>query len=194
MLKFLQTTKRLPLFIATMLLASPALADGLNVGDKAPAFTSVDEQGKPWKSSDHVGQGLVVFYFYPADMTPGCTKQACSYRDAKDRLKAAGISVFGISGDSAENHQLFRKAHNLNFPLLADEDGKIAAAFGVPYGKGGSITRKIEGAEETLTRGVTASRWTFVVDASGNIIHRNTRANPTRDVEDVLNLAKEQKK
>src|SRR5437016_4764214 len=99
-----------------------ALADDkgdLKVGDPAPTFTATDDQGKEWKSTEHVGKKVLVVYFYPADMTGGCTKQACGFRDDMKALSERGVEVVGISGDSAENHQFFKKYHNLNFTLLA---------------------------------------------------------------------------
>ncbi len=115
----------------------PALAADLNVGDAAPSFTSTDDQGKAWKSSDYVGKKIMVVYFYPADLTGGCTKQACGFRDDMKKLQDQGVEVVGVSGDSVRNHQLFKKEHELNFTLLADEDGNVAKAFGVPLRPGG---------------------------------------------------------
>src|SRR6187399_1446328 len=92
----------------------------LKVGDAAPKFESTDDAGKPWKSEDYVGKKVVVIYFYPADLTGGCTKQACGFRDDMAKLKEQGVEVVGVSGDSAKNHQIFKKVHELNFTLLAD--------------------------------------------------------------------------
>ncbi len=82
-------------------LLQPARADDkpaeLKVGDQAPSFTSTDDEGKSWKSSDHVGKKILVVYFYPADMTPGCTKQACGFRDDMAKLTDKGIEVVGVS-------------------------------------------------------------------------------------------------
>src|SRR4051812_4416123 len=83
------------------------------VGDKAPAFQSVDETGQPWKSNDHVGKKVVVLYFYPADFTGGCTAQACGYRDDIEKLAGKGVEVVGVSGDSAKTHTLFKAHHKL---------------------------------------------------------------------------------
>ncbi|WP_148073436.1 redoxin domain-containing protein [Bythopirellula goksoeyrii] len=94
--------------------------------------------------------------------------------------------VLGVSGDSAENHRHFKEAHNLNFTLLADPDGSIAKSFGVKTGDGGSFTTNIGGKEITLDRGVTANRWTFVIDRDGKIVYKNTSVNPTADSEEVM--------
>lgn len=175
------------------LLLAPAMASGadLEVGDPSPAFQALDDHGKEWKSSDHVGKKVLVVYFYPADLTGGCTKQACGFRDDMKKLADLGVEVVGVSGDSVENHQLFKDVHDLNFTLLADEDGSVAKAFGVPVGPGGSIKRKIDGEEKTLTRGVTAKRWTFVIDESGKIALKNTEVKAADDSQAVMNAVKD---
>ena len=164
----------------------------LKVGDAAPVFQAQDDQGKTWKSSDYVGKKILVVYFYPADMTGGCTKQACGFRDDMKKLENKDVVVVGVSGDSVRNHQLFKKAENLNFTLLADEEGKVAGAFGVPFKKGEqSIKREVDGKEETLTRGGTASRWTFVVDRDGKIAMKNTKVNAAEDSKAILQKVEE---
>ena len=89
-------------------------------------------------------------------------------------LEEAGVEVVGVSGDSVDNHQLFARVNSLDFPLLSDEDGKISKAFGVPVREGAGITRMVDGVEKSLVRGVTASRWTFLINAEGRIVHKNT--------------------
>ena len=169
-------------------------AANLKEGDKAPVFQAKDDRGKEWKSSDVVGKKYVVVYFYPADLTGGCTKQACSYRDDLEKLTDKDVVVVGVSGDSVRNHQLFKKVHDLNFPLLADEKGTLAKQFGVPFGKGGSIKREIEGTLETLTRGGTAARWTFLIDLEGKIALKNTKVNAQGDSQSILKKLTELKK
>lgn len=159
----------------------------LKEGSKAPKFQAKDDMGIDWKSEDHVGKKIVVVYFYPADMTGGCTKQACGFRDDMKKLQAKGVEVVGVSGDSVRNHQLFKKAENLNFTLLADPDGEVAKAFGVPFTKGEkSITRTIDGKEETLTRGGTAKRWTFVIAKDGTVALKNTKVKAAQDSKAIL--------
>lgn len=158
----------------------------LKVGDPAPKFQGQSDRGpdgKPtlWKSEDRIGKKILVVYFYPADMTPGCTKQACSYRDALEKLDRDDVEIVGVSGDTVENHQHFRQQYRLPFTLLADPDGKIAEAFGVQYGPGGSIQRVVDGKEQVLTRGVTASRWTFVIGPDNRIVHIDRNVNPSED-------------
>jgi peroxiredoxin Q/BCP len=165
------------------------MAADLNVGDMAPAFSARDENNQEWKSSEHVGKGIVVVYFYPADMTGGCTKQACGFRDDLSKLKDQGVEVIGVSGDSVQNHVLFRKAHDLNFTLLADTDGKVADAFGVPVTREPKTVKAvIEGREELLTRTVTAKRWTFVIDRQGRIAAKNTMVTAAEDSKAIADI------
>jgi peroxiredoxin Q/BCP len=163
-------------------------ADGkdLKVGDKAPSFTATDDQGKEWKSADHVGKKVVVVYFYPADFTGGCTAQACGFRDNIEAINDKGVEVVGVSGDSAKTHALFKKEHKLPFTLLADEDGAVAKKFGVPFGKGGKV--KHDGQE--LVRGVTINRWTVVIGTDGNIAARYQVGNAGQDSKKVLETVK----
>lgn len=160
----------------------------IDVGDAAPTFEVRDDTKEVWKSADHVGKKVVVVYFYPADLTGGCTKQACGFRDDSEKLAKAGVEVVGVSGDSPENHQLFKKEHSLNFVLLADEDGKVAKAFGVPVRDGATISRTVGGVEHTLKRGVTASRWTFVIGLDGKVLYKNTSVEAAEDSKKILEV------
>ena len=101
------------------------------VGDKAPLLEGKDQNGKEWRLTDSLGKKVVLLYFYPKDDTPGCTKEACGFRDRIADLKQQNVEVVGVSFDSPESHQKFISKYNLNFPLLADTDGKIADAYGV---------------------------------------------------------------
>ena len=136
-----------------MSLIATALAGGLlcvqaepapmpKVGDKAPLVTGKNQDGKTWKLADHIGKQVVLLYFYPKDETPGCTKQACGLRDRMGDLKKQKVEVIGVSFDSSESHKQFIAKHNLNFPLLADTDGKIADAFGVRRETGKNMARR----------------------------------------------------
>jgi peroxiredoxin Q/BCP len=162
----------------------------LSVGDKAPDFNAVADDGSKWDIKEYLGKKYIVIYFYPAAMTGGCTKQACAYRDHKEDLQMAGVEVVGISGDKVEGLKLFKQAENLNFTLLSDENGSIAKTFGVPLTAGGAIKRTVEGAEHELLRGVTAKRWTFVVGKDGKIIYRNDAVNAETDTDEVLSFIK----
>ena len=162
-------------------------ASAVEVGDAAPKFDAKSDSGETWKSGDHIGKKIVVVYFYPADLTGGCTKQACGFRDDMKTLADKGVEVIGVSGDSVQNHQLFKKVHNLNFTLLADEDGSIAKQFGVPVGPGGTFKYKGEdGKEQSLVRGVTAKRWTFVIGKDGKIALKNDKVNAPADSQAVI--------
>ena len=170
-----------------LFMSSAVAAEGVEVGDKAPSFTLKDDQGKDWKSADHYGKKIVVIYFYPADMTPGCTKQACGFRDDMSKLQSENVEVVGVSGDSVRNHKLFKQAHDLNFALLADTKGELAKKFGVPYTPGEkSIVREIAGNDETLVRGVTAQRWTIVVGTDGVVKLKRKTTDAAGDSQFIL--------
>jgi peroxiredoxin Q/BCP len=168
--------------------------------DPAPEFTCRDDSGQVWKSTDHVGKWVVV-YFYPADFTSGCAKQAETFRDNMNRLREMGVEVVGISGDSVSNHQLFKQHFKLNFKLLSDEEGAVAARFGVPVRQGGrrvtarGLNRQAvtdaSGEQIFLTRRVTLSRWTFIIGKDQTVAYRNTNANPREDSERVIEFIQE---
>lgn len=101
----------------------------MEVGKKAPAFSLKDQKGNTHKLSDYLGK-WVLLYFYPKDDTPGCTKEACSFRDSWAELKKQRAVVLGISGDSVESHGKFSKKYNLKFPILADEKRKVLEKYG----------------------------------------------------------------
>lgn len=103
----------------------------LIIGDKIPSFTSIDSKGNSFDIKDYIGKPLVI-YFYPKDDTPGCTIQACTFRDKYEDFKALGAEVIGISSDSLKSHQKFASRYKLPFILLSDFDKKIRIQFGVP--------------------------------------------------------------
>lgn len=174
------------LFAASFSLAARAEAESdLKVGDAAPKFESTDDDGKAWKSEDHVGKKIIVVYFYPADCTGGCTRQAQGFRDDMETLTKMGVEVVGVSGDSVANHKVFKKVEKLNFALLADEDGSVAKAFGVPLGKGGEAKNPLD-AGAPLKRNVTAKRWTFIIGKDGKIAMKNTEVKAAEDSKAVL--------
>jgi peroxiredoxin Q/BCP len=161
----------------------------LKVGDAAPTFEAVDDQGQPWKSADHVGKQYVVVYFFPGDFTPGCTRQAQNFRDAMNRLTDEGVEVVGVSGDAVTTHQMFKKAQKLNFTLLSDDEGRLAGTFGVPVGKGAEVkTKDADGQPVTVKRGVTAARWTFIIGKDGRLLYKNTQVDPAKDAKEVADL------
>ena len=129
----------------------------LEVGDKAPAFSLPGADGKTVKLSDFKGRKVIV-YFYPAASTPGCTKQACSFRDSLATLNGAGIDVVGISPDKPEKLAKFRDAESLTFPLLSDPDKTVLTAWGT-FGEKKMYGKTVQG----------VIRSTFLVDEKGKI-------------------------
>jgi peroxiredoxin Q/BCP len=124
------------------------------IGDKAPLFEGQDQDGKAWKLSDRAGKKAVLLYFYPKDDTPGCTKEACGFRDRMGDLARENVEVVGVSFDSSESHRKFIQKHNLNFTLLADTDGKIADKYGA-----------------RMPERPMARRVSFLIGADGRIKH-----------------------
>ena len=112
--------------IGIILFGSEYFMAGVQVGDKAPAFSGVAHTGQSVKLDDFKGKQTVVVYFYPKDDTPGCTTQACSFRDAYEDFSKAGAAVIGISSDSNDKHREFAERRKLPFLLIADEDGSLA--------------------------------------------------------------------
>lgn len=165
----------------------------LNLEDKVPTFSGLDDQGNEWNSSN-VKSDFLVVYFYPAAMTGGCTAQACAYRDDKITFDEMGVTIIGVSGDEVANLKHFKESSQLNFPLLSDTNGNIAKTFGVPTKDGGSITREFNGESFVLTRGITASRWTFVLDKDRKIIYKNAEVNAAEDSKMVQELIKNHSK
>ena len=146
----------------------------LKEGDKAPAFKSKDQDGNPVKLSDFKGQ-KVVLYFYPKDDTPGCTKEACSFRDADDVYRKKGIKVFGVSTDDEKSHQKFISKFQLPFDLLADTDKSIVESYGV-WGEKSMYGKKYMG---TL-------RKTFLIDEKGKIAKIFDKVNVSEHADEVL--------
>ena len=175
---------------ALFLVVGLANSQELKVGDKAPEFKALADDGSTWDVKDYIGDKFIVVYFYPAAMTGGCTAQACAYRDMKNEISSADAVVVGISGDNVEGLKLFKKANNLNFTLLSDKSGDIAKKFGVPLRDGGTITREVDGKSFDLERGVTASRWTFIIDPKGNIVYKNTEVDAGKDSQQILEFIK----
>jgi len=162
----------------------------LKVGDTVSEFSTLDDNGNHW-NSNNVKTDFLVVYFYPAAMTGGCTKQACAYRDDKETFDKMGITVIGVSGDEVKNLKHFKESYQLNFPLLSDSKGTISKIFGLPTKKGGSITRKIDGENFLLVRGVTTPRWTFILDKNRKVIYKNSQVNAAEDSEIVKKIIKE---
>ena len=126
----------------------------LKVGDKVPNFLSIDTNGAPFDSQNCIGKKPVVLYFYPKDNTPGCTAQACSFRDQYEDFIDLGAEVIGVSSDSVAAHQKFTKQYQLPFILLSDANKKIRNLFGVPSGMFGLLPGRV----------------TYVIDKEGIIV------------------------
>ena len=142
----------------------------LQVGDPAPDFTGVAQTGETISLRDFRDKQAVVVYFYPADNTPGCTAQACAFRDAYQDFVDAGAAVIGVSGDSADSHQKFAAGKQLPFLLLSDADGSLRTAFGV---------RK--------TLWLMPGRVTYVIDKQGIVQHIfNSQLFATQHVKEAL--------
>jgi peroxiredoxin Q/BCP len=124
----------IPLMLSFLGLKTPAGA--LSVGDEAPRVTARDQNGETVELSEFYAQGPTLVYFYPKADTPGCTAQACSLRDAFPDFTAQGVQVIGVSADTVEAQKKFAEKYNLPFVLLADADGAVAQAFGVPTAMG----------------------------------------------------------
>ena len=136
-------------------------------GQRLPDVEFVTEDSQRLAAGDLAGQKTVL-YFYPKDDTPGCTKEACAFRDRMDDYRGAGIQVYGISLDSPESHRRFREKNNLNFPLLTDEDGRAAQALGVLGDRG------------------YANRVTFLLDPDGEIAKVYPEVSPETHADEIL--------
>jgi peroxiredoxin Q/BCP len=155
------------------------MAHPLKPGDPAPDFEGTTTDGTKVSLKDYRGKKLVM-YFYPMDDTPGCTKQACSLRDHNKEIVAKGAAVLGISTQGEESHKKFTAKYRLNFPLLADTDGKVGKAYGTIGGPGFLAAAKaIVG---------MADRVTFVIDEKGRIAHVIDRPDVANHAEEVLAL------
>lgn len=143
----------------------------LRVGDRAPSFTLPDQDGKPFRLEDALAKGPLVLFFYPKDDSPGCTVEACSFRDASGEFLQAGAVVAGVSSDSSASHRRFADKHRLPYTLLADEGGKLRRQLGVPK----SMLGLVEG------------RVTYVIDQSGVVRHRfDSAVRMNKHVEEAL--------
>jgi peroxiredoxin Q/BCP len=146
----------------------------LQVGDKAPEFTLPKADGELLSLSDFRGRAEVVLFFYPKDNTPGCTAEACSFRDRHEVFRDAGAEVIGISTDSAESHARFASRFRLPFVLLSDKEGVIRERYGV-----------------RATFGLLPGRTTFVIDREGVIRHVfSSQFLPTKHVTEALSVLK----
>ncbi len=150
----------------------------IKIGSSVPEFSLLDQNGKMFDISSVLGKKNLVIYFYPKDDTPGCTAEACSFRDQFEVFEEADAVIIGISGQSVESHKAFAQKHRLTFTLLSDERNKIRKLFGVP----------------TNFLGLLPGRVTYIADKSGKVIYLfNSQSNATKHVDEALRILKELK-
>lgn len=147
----------------------------VKAGDKAPDFKLPSQEGKVIQLKNFRGKKNIVLYFYPKDNTPGCTAEACSFRDSYEVFKEAGAEVIGVSSDSKESHDQFAARHHLPFILLSDQGGKVRKLYGV-----------------SSTFGLIPGRVTYIIDKKGMVKHVfSSQFNATAHVEEALKILKD---
>ncbi|MBK6346156.1 MAG: peroxiredoxin [Bacteroidales bacterium] len=150
----------------------------IKIGSTIPEFTLPDQNGNPFSIGSLLGKKNLVIYFYPKDDSPGCTAQACSFRDQFEVFTEANAVIIGISGQSVKSHREFAEKHHLSFTLLSDEGNKIRKKFGVP----------------TNLLGLLPGRVTYVADKTGKVIYMfNSQLQTEKHVEEALRILKELK-
>jgi peroxiredoxin Q/BCP len=147
-------------------------------GLTAPGFTLKDDEGRTRKLSDYLGR-KVILYFYPKDDTPGCTTEACNFRDDFSIYVESGVIILGVSPDTVKSHKKFKDKFSLPFPLLADDDHKVSEAYGV-WGR-----KKFMGKEY-----MGVSRTTFIIDETGIISHVFENVKPDQHSTEIISLLK----
>jgi peroxiredoxin Q/BCP len=152
----------------SMFISTAALADMPQVGDKAPFFQGVDQNGQTVKSSDIIGKKIVLLYFYPKDFTGGCTKEACGFRDRMADLQKDNVELIGVSFDTTDSHKSFAAKYGLGFELLADTDGKISDAYGTRMG------------DKNMS-----NRISFLIGLDGKIVHETNSGNPQQHFDEM---------
>ena len=148
----------------------------LNIGDIVPYFELNDQKGELFKSDTVIGQKPAVAYFYPKDETPGCTAEACSFRDSYEDFKDLGAEVIGISSDSIGSHKRFAQRHRLPFILLADTKKKVQRLFKLPK----------------LLFGLYTKRITFVIDKEGKVVYVHDSLLATSHIKKALKALKQE--
>lgn len=172
--KLPQKFKSLALFISWLPFINPAQAEALQVGQTAPQFQLKAHDGSELNLAARQNQGWTVLYFYPKADTPGCTKQACAFRDAIEVIRQQNAEVYGVSTDSLESLQAFQQKYKLNFKLLSDADGAVTAAYGVKM---------------PLVN--YAKRWTFIIDPALTIRKIDNDVDPALDAQRVAESLKQ---
>lgn len=150
----------------------------IKIGDHIPEFVLPDQEGNLYDIKKILGKKKIVIFFYPKDDSPGCTKEACYFRDLYEAFTEEGAELLGISGQSPESHMQFARKHRLNYTLLSDEDDVVRDLFGV----------------EPDLFGLLPGRVTFVADTSGKVVHIfNSQMQVEKHVEDALKILKQVK-
>ena len=150
----------------------------IKVGDKAPDFTLPSQMGDNVTLSEYFGKKNIVLYFYPKDESPGCTREACKFRDRYEVFTSLGAEVLGISSDSLESHKSFATHHGLPFILLSVEDNKVRELYGV-----------------SSTMGIIPGRVTYIIDKKGVVRHIfSSQFQPEKHIEEALKILKELEK
>lgn len=147
----------------------------ITIGDTCPTFTLLNQEGKKINIQDFIGKKNIIIYFYPKDNTPGCTKEACSFRDAMQDLNNLNCEVFGISADSVSSHKAFAERFKLTFNLLSDENNSVRKQFKVPANLFGLIPGRV----------------TYIIDQEGKVIHIiNSQTNPEKHINETIEVVK----
>ena len=174
----MKVTRLLTLMSLSSLLFAFAHGDPLKVGDPAPAVTGVTETGAQLNLGEVYAKGYTLVYFYPKADTPGCTAQGCSLRDAYEALTQKGVTVIGVSADTAEAQKKFKDGQHFPFTLIADHDLTVIKAFGVPV-------------KSVPAMGTFAARQAYLIDKSGKIIWCDYKAKTKEQAADVLKVLKD---
>ncbi|MCR9183282.1 MAG: peroxiredoxin [Flavobacteriaceae bacterium] len=147
----------------------------ITIGDTIPDFKLTDQNGNKFDIKSVKGKKKLVIYFYPKNFTPGCTKEACSFRDSYEDFESLGATVIGISADSKKSHERFAKKYNLPFTLLSDETGKVKRKFGV----------------KNDLFGLLPGRETYIVGQDGKVLYVFNSMNAARHIKKALEVLKE---
>src|ERR1700722_996096 len=151
------------------------MAKGIQAGDQAPDFPLPTQSGETFQLQDHMGERVIVLYFYPKDNTSGCTAEACAFRDSHEVFTEAGAEGIGVSSDSADKHTAFADKYKLPFTLLSDRGGKVRKLYGVP-----------------TVLGLIPGRVTYVIDREGTVRQIfNSMTNISGHVNDALEMVKQ---
>lgn len=148
---------------------------GLKLGDTVPVFSATDDDGLTFQSTSVIGQKVVVFYFYPKNFTPGCTKEACDFRDNYTDFQKLGAEIIGVSSDSTTSHTRFKTKYNLPFKFLSDTNGNLRKLFNV----------------KAALLGLLPGRETFVIDKKGVLRYRFNSINASKHLSEALKTVKE---